>query len=227
MPNLHRLEQSGSSSSSTELRRPAHSSTTHLGLDPMSPAGTAVADAAGAAGASAAVPRRPPTHHSSPVPLLSTPLTASPPTLSPPTACARASFRTWPTTNWPKMAPSSSFRGSQLSRVSTDTANRPKMAPEAPNDTLTTPWCTAGCSRTDATAAPALGQQAPGTAAGRRHGGRGCLVWRRHTRGVRRQVGPDQTQLGDASCTASGGCTTAVAQPAPTYCRHQVCKYDS
>jgi hypothetical protein len=67
----------------------------------------------------------------------------------------RASLSTWPTTNWPKMAPSRSFRGSQLSLVSTDTANRPKMAPEAPRLTLTTPLCTAGCKRTDAMAAPA------------------------------------------------------------------------
>lgn len=153
-----------------------------------------------------------------------TPLTASPPTLSPPTACARASFSTWPTTNWPRMAPSSSFRGSQLSRVSTDTANRPKIAPEAPSDTLTTPRCTAGCSRTDANAAPAAASSSSNSSRGGR-AKRG--VWcGADARGVRHKAGPDQTQLGDGCAQPVGG-RTAVSRPAPTYCRHQVCKYDS
>jgi hypothetical protein len=59
------------------------------------------------------------------------------------------------TTKLPKMSPSSSLRGSQLSLVSTLTANSPKIAPEAPKLTVTAPRTTAGCSSTAAAAAPA------------------------------------------------------------------------
>eukprot|EP00882_Tetradesmus_deserticola_P033260 GHRQ01037973.1.p1 GENE.GHRQ01037973.1~~GHRQ01037973.1.p1 ORF type:complete len:101 (-),score=18.95 GHRQ01037973.1:184-486(-) len=53
------------------------------------------------------------------------------------------------------MSPSSSLRGSQLKRVSTLTANSPKMAPDAPRLTVTAPRTTAGCSQKAAAAAPA------------------------------------------------------------------------
>lgn len=50
---------------------------------------------------------------------------------------------------------SSLLSDSEVSLPSTLTANRPKIAPDAPTDTVACPWCMAGLVRKVATAAPA------------------------------------------------------------------------